>query len=165
LGVFSSASYGDLRDFVRIERVNNLFYDENLRERIKIRAEDFVFVIEFSEKKFSARYKWHDEKEKERSNYFEYNYKGVVKYHYSGREEVSKIFKFYKFEVLEDFPNPEFEFLYPPSGTNLLAILKTHRELKKLVKLIFDKYGLKVVLKPQENKIEVQKEVEEDIVI
>jgi AAA15 family ATPase/GTPase len=164
-GILSSASFGGLlRDFVRIERLNNLFYDENLRESIKIRADDLIFVIEFKQKTFRGNLY------SERVDLvyplitFDYDLKSVGKTTYT-EEDFTKFFKFYKFKVLEDYPNQESEFLYPPSGSNLLAILKPHRDLKKLIKLIFDKYGLKVVLKPQENKIEVQKEVEEDIVI
>ena len=165
LGVFSSASFGGvLRDFVRIERVNNLFYDENLRQNIKIKADDLVFVIEFEQKRF--RGKLYNKRKELVSPLmtFEYDLKSVTKTLYTG-EDFTNFFGFYRFKVLENFPNMESEFLYPPFGTNLLVILKTNRELKKFVKRIFDKYGLKVVLKPQENKIEVQKEVEEDIVI
>lgn len=66
--------------------------------------------------------------------------------------------------VRKDFPRKESEFLLPPSGENLLAILLTHKELRKVIANIFSEYGLRIVLKPQENKIEVQKEIE-DIII
>lgn len=161
LGIFSSAWYGDISSFVRFEKMNNIFYDGNLRYEIGIWADNDGFVIKFREQKF----KWYFG---DRNNYrilFEYDTEGSSKTTTYTKEQIPKFFKFYKFKVLEDFPNQESEFLYPPSGTNLLAILKINTDLKKLVKLIFEKYKLRVVLKPQEDRIETQKEVEEDIVI
>jgi AAA15 family ATPase/GTPase len=163
LGIFSFFWYGNIRDFVRLERMNDLVYDGNLRESIEIWADNKGFLIKFIENMVRALY---GHREGSKSYVFDYDYKGVNKTLYPYKQhKVPKFFRFYKFKVLEDYPNQETEFLYPLSGTNLLAILKTHTELKKSVKLIFDKYGIRVVLKPQENKIEVQKEAEEDIVI
>jgi hypothetical protein len=164
LGIISSISFGGfLSNWVRIERLNNLFHDEDLREDIKIRTDNLVFIISFKEGKFLG--KMYNARDKRFPLVtFDYALKKVTKTSLV-QEDPTKFFKFYKFKVLEEYPKQDPDFLFPPFGTNLLAILKTHEELKRLVKLIFDKYGLKVVLKPQENKIEVQKEIAEDVVI
>lgn len=152
LGLLSHVYYGDLKNFVRFESMSNLFYDEDLEDKIEIKFDENVLKLEFRKGRFVGIY----------------NEESVFDYDYNAEGTWSAlylpIFKFYRFKVRGDFPRKESEFLYPPSGDNLLLILRTHKEIRKLVKQIFDEYGLRVVLKPQENKIEVQKEIE-DIII
>jgi AAA15 family ATPase/GTPase len=155
LGLLSHLPYRHLapfEDFVRFESMSNLFYDEDLENKIEIKFDESVLKVEFREGRFVGIY----------------NEESVFDYDYNAEGTWSalnlSIFKFYRFKVRRDFPTKESEFLLPPSADNLLAIIITHKELRKLVKQIFDTYGLKVVLKPQENKIEVQKEIE-DIII
>ncbi len=162
-GMFSFFWYGNIRDFVRLESMNDLVYDGNLRESIEIWTDTKGYLIQFMENMVRGLYGHRDGA---KSYVFDYDYEGVNKTLYQNKQQkVPKLFRFYKFKVLESYPNQNSYFLYPPSGNNLLAILKTHTDLKKLVKLIFDKYKIRFVLKPQENKIEVQKEAEEDIII
>ncbi len=159
LGLLSHIYYGELKNFVRFESMSNLFYDENLEDKIEIKFDENALRIEFE----NGTFKGID------------NFKSigrerdVFSYDYAGREEYSileeyKFLKFYKFEVRRDFPRQEADFLLPPSADNLLSILLTRKDIRKLVKQIFDTSGLRVVLKPQERKIEVQKEIE-DIII
>lgn len=57
------------------------------------------------------------------------------------------------------------DFLLPPSGENLVSILMTNKELKSIVSQIFTQYGgVKLIFKPQENKIEVLKQ-QDDVFI
>ena len=158
LGIFSFGLYGNIGNFVRFESMSNLFYDENLEQSITIKADDIILEIVFEEGKFKGR--CHEEESELFS--FDYDYGGSGSGSYSG--SLTLPFKFYKFTVRRDFPRKESDFLLPPSGENLLAIILTHKELRKQMKQIFDAYGLRVVLRPQENKIEVQKELE-DILI
>jgi AAA15 family ATPase/GTPase len=65
---------------------------------------------------------------------------------------------------MKDFKNKQPDFLLPPFGENLLTVLLTHRELKSTVAEIFTPFGLRLVFKPQEDKIEVLKQ-HEDIFI
>jgi AAA15 family ATPase/GTPase len=159
LAILSSGGRGKrTKDFVRFESMSNLFYDENLEQSITIKADDIILEIVFEEGKFKGR--CHEEESELFS--FDYDYGGSGSGSYSG--SLTLPFKFYKFTVRRDFPRKESDFLLPPSGENLLAIILTHKELRKQMKQIFDAYGLRVVLRPQENKIEVQKELE-DILI
>jgi AAA15 family ATPase/GTPase len=153
-GMLSHVFYGDLENFVRFESMSNLFFDENLEDKIVINFDGNPFQVEFRKGRFFGYY--HDS-----ASIFEYDYPGS-----GSRTQLTELkpFKFYKFGIRRDFPYREAEFLLPPDARNLLAIILTRKELRKLVRLIFDKYGLKVVLKPQENKIEVQKEIEDVII-
>jgi AAA15 family ATPase/GTPase len=152
-GLLSHPYYGEFEKFVRFETMSNLFYDSNIEDKIDIKFDGNAFQVEFQNGQFIGYYNG--------SVAFKYNYAAG-----GSRSSLSELkpLKFYKFEVIKEFYRQESEFLLPPFAANLLAILLTRKDLRKLVKQIFDTYGLRIVLKPQENKIEVQKELE-DIII
>jgi AAA15 family ATPase/GTPase len=156
LGVLSFGGRGQrIKDFVRFESMSNLFYDENLEESITIKADDIFLAITFGEGTFKGR--CHEEESELFS--FDYDYEGSGSGSYSGSQKLP--FKLYKFSIRRDFPRKEPDFLLPPSGENLLAILMTHKELKSTVSQIFEPFGFKLVFKPQEDKIEVLKYYED----
>jgi AAA15 family ATPase/GTPase len=148
-GLLSHINYGELKNFVRFESMSNLFYDENLEDKIEIKFDGNVFQVEFQNGSFIGY--------SNSQKLFIYDYRGG-KYEHSLPE--LEPLKFYNFKLREQFPRQEAEFLLPPDAENLLTIILTRKSLKKLVGQIFNAYGLKVVLKPQERKIEVQKEIE-----
>lgn len=156
LGILSFGGYGGyLNDFVRFENVANLFYDNDLNEVIEISTEQVKFTMSFDGAVFIGKY----------------GEFGDVKLEYSGRQigGIASIpnlrnLKFYRFKKLNKFSPGNPEFLLPPDGKNLLTVLLTHKELKSTIADIFKSYGLRIALKPQENKIEVVKLLE-DILI
>jgi AAA15 family ATPase/GTPase len=162
LGLLSHVYYGELKNFVRFESMSNLFYDENLEDLIVINFDGNHFQVEFQNGSFKGTGNLEIQAggDRVKKDGFTYNYNGD-----GGRiaHNDFKFLKFYKFEVRREFPHQESEFLTPPAGNNLLAIILTRKDIRKLVKQIFDTSGLRVVLKPQENKIEVQKEIEDII--
>ena len=79
-------------------------------------------------------------------------------------DRISQV-KFYRFVVLTTFDQYRSDFLLPPSGDNLLSLLVAHRELRAAVNDPFRSRGLRLGLRPQENKIEVIKSLEDDIII
>ncbi|MGH7800751.1 MAG: AAA family ATPase [Thermodesulfobacteriota bacterium] len=157
IGIFSFP-YGELKDFIRFENMTNLFYDQDLDEKIEITADDIYCEIKFENGRFIGN---GGDKEKKIFHFgFEYIYNA------SGSHSRGKTspFKFYRFAVMDMFSRPESNFLLPPRGGNLLQILLTNKVLKKVVANMFSEYGLRIVLKPQESKIEVQKEIEDVII-
>jgi len=152
-GLLSHVYYGDLEKFIRFESMSNLFYDHNVEDTITIKFDQNAFQVQLQVGNFVGVLNG--------SKSFSYNYLGGGS---RNRASEFKPFKFYKFEVKRDFPNREVEFLFPPVADNLLTIVFTRKDLRKLVREIFDQYGLKVVLEPSENKIKLQKEIE-DIII
>jgi len=161
LGIFSFGAYGgDLRNFVRFENTSNLFYDNDVNREIKISADDMEFSMKFNDGKFTGEYREKDEK----LAWIDYDYEGHGIENRSSFGSKLKLFKFYRFEKLNSFGGKNPEFLLPPRGENLLTILLTKKELKSLISDIFRPYGLRIVLKPQENKIEIVKLLE-DILI
>jgi len=157
IGIFSF-SFGELKDFVRFEYMTNLFYDNDLDSKIEIIADGIDCMINFKDGRFIG----HAEKEEEKPFRFKFDYE------YSGGGPRDKLgispCKFYRFEIIRSFPINKPDFLLPPRGVNLLSILLTNKLLRKAVANIFSEYGLRIVLKPQEDKIEVQKEIEDVII-
>jgi hypothetical protein len=161
-GLLSHIYYGNLEDFVRFESMINLFYDEDLGDKIEIKFDENAFQVKFKNGRFEGIHGLAEKISEEVSYAFvgyDYNASGTR----HPRAEF-KPFKFYRFKIRGEFPRQESEFLLPPSADNLLAIILTHKGLRKLMKQIFDAYGLKVVLKPQEKRIELQKEIEDVII-
>lgn len=157
LGIISAGMYGfgNVKDFVRFEFTSNLFYDENIDENIFIKVDNIILSIVFEQKKFKVTcYMGNIE-------VFSsiYNYKNCE---ISSRSGLEIPIKFYRFVVKNNFPREESEFLLPPSGDNLLAVLRTHKELCSTIKKqIFEPFGLKLVFKTSESKIEVLKETKD----
>ncbi|MBI2831344.1 MAG: AAA family ATPase [Chloroflexi bacterium] len=158
LGLYSFgryANYGPLKDFVRYERTSQLFYDENESEEMVIRADDIEFKATFKQGFFNGI--WHT-KSGQYGMSGNYNNLGSP-----GTPELSP-FKFYKFVVQSQFPQPESEFLLPPSGSNLMSLLLRHTELYALADEIFSPFGLELGIRRQENKLELIKKLKPTII-
>lgn len=161
VGIFSTP-YDNLKSFVRFEDMTNLSYDEDLSEGIQINADNVYCKINFENGKFVGAIGEKRSEDEERKFFvFEYDYSGTGS---SSTSRPNLPFKFYRFSIMDKFAKQEFSFLLPPKGENLLSILLTNKALRKLASDIFSEYGLRVVLKPQEGKIEVQKEIEDVII-
>lgn len=167
-GLFSFAqfsNYGsELRQFVRHLRPTNLFYDDFIESPISFQIGNLSLNLSFQRGGFAG----------EASNTLN-NSKTSVSLIHGDFNNLSiagtgpainntPLVKYYKFEVLNNFPRPESEFLLPPVGRNLLSLLLTNHEIRSISNSIFSRFGLKLVLKPHENAIEIIKQVE-DILI
>jgi len=155
VGLFS-LPYGDLKDFVRFENMPDLFFDYNLEGELKIKADSNYFSIKFEKGIFKASLK----EGKSEVQRFDIAYSGKGNVPHS----LKPPYKFYRFSTIKDFPRKEVNFLLPARGENLVSILFTNKSLRKTLSDMFSEYGLRIVLKPQENKIELQKEFEDIIV-
>lgn len=155
LGVFSFGGYGgDLKNFVRFENMANLFYDNDLNEIIELSADRIKFRMGFDGSIFIGEYWYFGEDRKLGEAMFEYN--GTLR-RIALVQNPLRHFKFYRFKKLDNFSLGNPGFLLPPNGWNLLAVLLTNKKLKSVVADIFKQYGLRIGFKPQENKIEVVK--------
>ena len=157
LGIFSSGAYSggnEFRNFVRFERMNNLFYDEILDEPVQVQPNGINFTLEFKEGRFRGEI--HSEGNPiatYQGDYTNFSFRG-------GQIEKLSPFKFYKFAVQNAFPRPESDFLLPPSGPNLMSLVLTHKELRLLANDMFGHFGFELSLRPQESKIELLKRLE-----
>jgi AAA15 family ATPase/GTPase len=162
LGLLSFAQfspYGSkLSDFIRYLRITNLFYDDNIEEPISLHFGDLSLNLQFQNNRFTGNVLF---KQVECGNISgDFN---KVDVNYSSLSSTFWI-KYYRYSTLPVFDRPESDSLLPPNGRNLVSLLLTNRNLRSLTNAIFSRYGLKLVLKPHENQIEIIKQVE-DILI
>jgi len=157
IGIFSLPFVGELKGLIRFENMPNLFYDNELSEKLKITFDEAVCEIRFENGRFIGQ------GTKGTFVDFEFDIDYLGRGNYSLYPGISPV-KFYKFMVKSQFPDQKADFLLPPDGNNLLQILLTNKGLRRLVADVFTEFSLRIVLKPQESKIEVQKEIDEVII-
>lgn len=159
LGLFSIGYTRDISDLVRVERISNLFYDENIDEPIVIRCDDLSLRLYRDGVTFRLVVKRGDDEVISVIVGFDAKISG-------GGKLTRLPFKRYSYVSMSSFPSQEVDSLKPPFGENLMALLLTRKDLKELVANLIRSFGLRLVLKPQERKIEVLKYYEhEDIFV
>ena len=146
-----------IREIVRLENAIDLFHDHDLNETVEINTDKLSFRAGFDGRVIKAAVR-EDGKDAD-SLGFDIFFNGQVGNTRGGLELISP-FKFYRFAVMDKFTRPEADFLLPPKGENLCQILLTRKDLRRFAVDLLSEYGLKLVLKQLEYKIEVQKEIE-----
>jgi len=168
IGLVSHICYGSLNDFVRLETMLDIFYDRNLGDTIRIGFDDYVLEIAFKNGMFTGTFIHKEQPNTSRARaLFNYGYGGGGanrRGQFGGELNILEAFKFYRFRRLSTFPEVMSDFLSPPYGTNLLHIILTNKDLKKTLSDLFKGFGYRIVFKPPEGRIEVQKDLEDIIV-
>ncbi len=185
VGHFNSPT--DLQAFVRCDEVSNLFYDGDLSRTIEItlgREEPFGeqfqqrfrdrLLLQFSDGTFLGGIEeeevTRDLGSNETGSYRQQgysitgDYQSLHAHKFNHSRGSADSCKFYRFTPRSIFPEKASAFLIPPSGANLLSLLLQDRELVAEVAAPFLSRGLRLGLRPQENKIEVLKDFESVIV-
>jgi AAA15 family ATPase/GTPase len=172
-----------LSSFIRYEDFRNLFYDQDLENIIDVKtnlgsasleyysnddayALQIADVLEFNNNTLKQNIQ--DDRDKFvntmkpfsyifEPNFFIINSKGEVKFH--GTNEKNPVKK-YDFHKLERHENRFTRFLLPPYGINLFTILQKNKSLYKELTPLIKEYGLDLVLKIQEHKFEIQKNLD-----
>jgi AAA15 family ATPase/GTPase len=165
LGLMSFFMFGnqrDIQDFVRNERISNLFYDEIIEIPVEIIYESLRTEITFSKSQLQGQL---------RPNTESFNWQASIQGDYSniisqGKPDNWRDFpiKYYKFVDQIDYTQDSVDFLLPSKGRNLVSLILTNKKIKKFIDETLRTYGLRIVIKPQENKIEIIKLLE-DILI
>jgi len=160
IGLLSHIYHGEVRRFVKFESMTDLFYDHILENKVNISFDEKALGITFKNGVFMGQ-TFSGKSQLPLETLFNYNYSGS-----GARKSHSDFsqFKFYRFAVRENFPDQQSGFLLPPDGYNLLAVILGRKDLRAIIKQIFDRFGLSLVFEPQEGKIKVQKQLE-DILI
>lgn len=147
-----------LDGFVRHERTADLFYDGEVERTLSVRYDGSVEVeLTYQEGEYRGRYFngqfgniWGD-------------YGTITRLSSASRRFLPPV-KFYRFPKGADFGEFPGIFMMPPYGGNLPSLLVQNRELRHAVNLPFVERGLRLGLRPQENKIELVKSID-DIII
>jgi hypothetical protein len=129
---------------------------------VRVRADDYTWTLGYEP---SVAPPFRIEVEAFFLNSYYYNFDATLNFEATtkggGALEPDRLpFRFYRFVPLDRFPAKEPGFLRPPHGENMLHLLLFHRTLRQKIAEIFAAYGLRLVLKPQEDRIELQKEAE-----
>ena len=191
LGLISYVAYfnspTDLQAFVRCDEVNNLFYDGDLsreieiilgreepigdrhreqrRDRLQLQFSDGRFIGGIEEEVLTRNRSGKELNSDIRQSYsMSGDYQSLHPHRPDGFFRSVDFCKFYRFAPRSTFPEKTSAFLLPPSGANLLSLLIQDRELRAEVAAPFLSRGLRLGLRPQENKIEVLKDFEDVIV-
>lgn len=159
LGVLSHTYHGNLTQFVRFEVLTDLFYDHVQDKPIDILFDASFLGIEFADGRFKGTYSRTGQEQRVNFEYDYYGNPGLFRANIDCQR-----YKFYRFSKRLSFPNPRSDYLRPPDGDNLLAVVLNDRRLRGVVKDIFGKFGYRIVFRPQEGKMEVQKELEDVLV-
>jgi hypothetical protein len=148
-----------LADYVRFQVVPNLFYDQLLDEEIAIVAsisEESAPDLSIAVRSDGSEFLFHEKGNRMRS----LTYEG----HPVPRPSVIRgkmPIKFFRFKNLVKYDDKEPGSLKPPNGTNLFSVVFSSSDLREAMKEFFRKYGLKLVLKPQERVFELQKQTDD----
>lgn len=162
LGLVSFTCYaeqGSLRDFVRHERTTNLFYDDDLQDAVEVRFDGVCLTLKFEQGAFRGVGKADATSFPGSVLVGGYDSLSVSHLPSELRDRFAPI-KFYRFAIRPSFPRAESEFLLPPSGSNLMALLLSNRNVKSAANQLFSSFGLRLNVRPQEAKIEVIKQME-----
>ena len=192
LGLISYAGHSspdnDVRHFVRCDDTSNLFYDGDLSRVLEIvlssnRPVDIEYHIQYRDHlllRFSnGKVLGSIEEESKTLNCITNQVQSRTKHQtYSiagdyqsllagpGREGSATVEScmFYRFFPMSTFPEKAGDSLLPPSGANLLSLLLQDRDLRAEANALFLSRGLRLGMRPQENKIEIIKDFEDVIV-
>jgi len=148
----------NLGDYVRFQTTQNLFYDQLLDSDIRMSLSlssgkpDTSLYVHFVNDRFELL-------NQPKSTRFAYiNYQG----HFNGsKHPQTGDIKFFRFKNLPRQTDTTPGALKPPDGANLFSVVFGSESLRETVKEFFIKYGLRLVLKPQEKIFELQKQIDD----
>ena len=165
LGFFSWPFYspgGQLKNFVRFEQIPNLFYDEEINSPIAIEVDFGSLTLKFVNGSFEGKIEIHRNENQTVGASIQGDYNDLNAFSTWGMfpRGLGEI-KFYRYSEIKQYSRIESDFLLPPNGDNLISVLQTHKDIRAGVNQIFSVYGLRLILKPQEKRIEVRKQLED----
>jgi AAA15 family ATPase/GTPase len=171
IGVLSSIGHrqgGGLGSFVRMQSMVDLFRNKLAKNPIQI---GFDVVINNTNSDAglgisyeSGLYRFHLETGNPRQNAdLDLDANGNFRSGIAPYWDLLAVFKFYRFGDHDQFTPTPHDYLEPPSGRNLLSVLTTNESLRDVVAQMAANVGLKLILKESENKIELQKEFQNNV--
>jgi hypothetical protein len=149
----------NLGDYVRFQATQNLFYDQLLDHEIHMSLSlssshpDLKLYVRFVRDHFELR--------------SDLTSGGPAAIDYEGRFTggnvlpQSRDIMFFRFKNITNYSDATPGGLKPPNGANLFSVVFGSESLRETMKEFFRKYGLKLVLKPQEKIFELQKQADD----
>ncbi len=154
IGIFSLLNSHHVRELVRYKNTTELFFERDVRRKIKIDIDQMTFEYSFSPPHGIVG------SQNAKFNFSLLDNGDINKSGGSVDPKLNTI-KFYKFEQIpEPMAALPADVLSATRGNNLSGILLSNKELRTLVNDLMGEFNLKVVVRPTENVVEVQKESE-----
>ncbi len=147
----------DIQNFVRLRNITDLLYEHHTDEDVEIRTDEDVCTIRYDEEGNRFRV------ESTRCTILaDPNFQSIG---YTLRESDSTSpFKFYRFSPVHTFREANIPYLLPPRGENLPYVLMRHKDLLRFVRELFEPFDWRLVINPQEGRLELWREIDEGIV-
>ena len=149
----------NLSDYVRLQLTQNLFYDQLLDQEIQISVSlsadkpDVKLYVRFKNDRFELR------SQPIAGVFATMGYQG--NFASGGPNGQASDIKFFRFKDLVNYNDATPGGLKPPNGPNLFSVVFSSEALREMMREFFRKYGLKLVLKPQEKLFELQKQTDD----
>ncbi len=149
----------NLGDYVRFQSVQNLFYDQLVDREIRMSLTqpagnpDVTLYVRFVNDHFELR------SQLTSGPRAMIDYQG--RFTGGGAHPQTGDVKFFRFKNLPSYTDPTPGGLKPPDGVNLFSVVFGSESLRDTMKEFFRKYGLRLVLRPQERLFELQKQTDD----
>jgi hypothetical protein len=176
IGLFSFLAVGNnLNEFIRYDNIRNLFFHNDINNKVDVIIDDLCFALEKTAEGFRGQFSIKQlDQRRDKSHYAAiYNFS----YDYTGKDgkfppltgqlkqqDKLKHIKFYKFMKDLEFSGQESYYLLPPHGQNMFQVLFANPDFKKTVNELIDPFYLKLALRPEENRIEFLKQEEDTFI-
>ena len=166
----------ELGEFVRHERLSNLFYDQEVGRNISVKWDGLLLYICHYNGLYQGicegAFPNNPDIESERvvdftssGNIFDsFNFYRPNFEEYRGSFTYPSRIRFYRRPATRGFLHSESDYLLPPSGCNLISLLATNKELRETIGLPFSSLGYRLWLRPHENQIDLA-QASDDIVV
>ncbi len=157
IGFLGHFYYGDISDFVRLDDMTDLFYHKDTSHTVEVAIDDIVVKVFRENDLFLEKISHRGTETKIHVHNFN------TSLSYRGASNFGREYKFYRFKILKEFKEDSLTYLKPPYGENLVSLLVRNSELRRLFRDILREYGYKLDIREFENKVELKREIEEDI--
>jgi AAA15 family ATPase/GTPase len=171
LGLFGKINNSDenlssninLKDFVRFNRYSELFFEENISEQIEIKTNSILIEIYSKEELNNGNFKYSSTYRID--NYLSYS-NSNIKLPFDDNLDVEDLSKIKKYQFLEvNFEESENKTtLNYPSGENLVQVLTSNPEIRKIVNQIFKENNLRLLIEKHTNELKIFKEYQDGTV-
>jgi len=176
LGLLSWCAHGreGLKDFVRLEYMENLFYDNSTDEPVRVTIlrkpessdlskADEVRPVEVQIALIGETFRLTFSRDDADIGLIEISDSGRSTAKIGNPDSVFRFTKFYRFEKKEDLQGREPAFLMPPDGSNMFRVVSGSKKLRESVSAFFRDLGFKLMLRTRTKTFEFLKEVDDVI--
>jgi AAA15 family ATPase/GTPase len=160
LGLFSLTAGYTLHDFVRLSSIADFFYDQDTSRAVEVSAGRDRITIRFEKGHINLETARGDEKNRTVNRYASFQ----LAANETLPSTIDSSIRYYRFRVQKSFDKIDADYLLPPYGDNLAAVLQVNKPLRQWSAELFKEFHLKLNIKPLENKLEVLKDVDSTFV-